>query len=274
MNESNLQRENMVLKARVRQLQNALRQQDRRLELMFDLPETLSNFFGLLLSKEYVSKDLAQREMNVVADAQVAVWRLRKALEPHGVRIHTRRKLGWYLDEETKQRVIDMMARKPIGAVNGEGEESTGQAEDASEADTGNDDFEIDAEDSYGSEHYDADGYDYGSESEATGKTGEHDQASATAGGVPEGERSGVLRSGSASALPQRWDHGSAIERQQGSPAEGSGSPSAEPDSEAGGAGRAGSTEAATGDDGSGSEGGGPGSDAGDGGDVHDGGDQ
>lgn len=127
MMENNLERENIILKARVRQLQKALLQEDRRIERLFGLSPNLSNFLGLLVTKEFVSKDLVQYEMNVVADAHVSVWRLRKSLEPHGVKIRTMRGLGWYLDEETKQRVTKAIeAQHPIGAVNGEGQETSG----------------------------------------------------------------------------------------------------------------------------------------------------
>lgn len=122
MNNSSLERQIITLKARVRQLEAALRQQDRRLEIVFGLTETLSNFFGLLLVKEYVSRDLAQYEMNVVADAQVTVWRLRQRLKPYGIVIHTRQGVGWYIDDETKRRVEAIMTRDPIGVINGEGQ--------------------------------------------------------------------------------------------------------------------------------------------------------
>jgi hypothetical protein len=134
MGEQTIERENMILKARVRQLMRALYQDEPRFGLLLNLPPTLANFFGLLMAKEFVSRDLVQYEMNVVADAQVAVWRMRERLLPLGITVHTKRGVGWYLDRETKQRVLELLkTRQPIGDLDGEGQiEGQGEGQESS----------------------------------------------------------------------------------------------------------------------------------------------
>jgi len=182
MSEHNYERENIILKARVRQLQKALMQDDRHLQHVFTLPPRLADFLGLLVAKEFVSRDLLQYEMNIVADAQVAVWRLRKLLTPQGIIVRTRRGLGWYLDDDTKKRVAEMMARQPIGAVNGE---EKGQEQDSGSQVSypGEAEGEGEGDDSFDDGYYDdAGGADAGGGSGAGEGEGE----------VPEGQGSGA----------------------------------------------------------------------------------
>jgi hypothetical protein len=147
----NTERDVVELKARVAQLEHALAQNDDFIVHLFNLPPALANLFGLLLTKPFVSTQLAQYEMKVVAHAQVSIHRLRARLSPLGIEIHTRRKIGWYLDDVTKERVRLWIAR-PTGADNGKAQaespapasEGEGQAEEEAARDDG----------------WDADGYD------------------------------------------------------------------------------------------------------------------
>ena len=49
--------------------------------------------------------DLIQERLALAADAKVAIYRLRRMVEPHGIKIHSRRGSGWFLDEATKERI-------------------------------------------------------------------------------------------------------------------------------------------------------------------------
>ena len=199
MQESNFERENMILKARVRQLLKALHQDDQDLRVIFSLPPTLADFFGLLLAKKFVSRNLVQYEMNVVADAQVAVWRLRQILGPQGVVVRTRRGLGWFLDEETKQRVNALLkTRQPIGDENGE--EAKQGEEDYTEADNDSDSGDSSPDDITSDGYNAPDSSDYGSPDDAAEEAEEHDQAigpsAESEGGDGTGEPSAVVGAG------------------------------------------------------------------------------
>jgi|SoiMethySBSTD1v2_1073268.scaffolds.fasta_scaffold15919_2 hypothetical protein len=144
MADNELERELTTLRRRVRQLEKALFQDDPHLEILFGLSPSLANLFGLLLSKEFVSRQVAQYEMKVVADAQVAIWRLRERLDPRGIKIRTRRGIGWYLDDETKRRIHQL-----IGAHHGKIEEGQAKARSKVSAEGGRQENQ----ESSGSEH-------------------------------------------------------------------------------------------------------------------------
>jgi len=160
MSQHNLERENLILRARITQLEAALHQNERSIEYLFNLPPTLANLFGLLLAKEFVSKQLAKDMMNLVADANVAIWRLRERLLPMGITVNTRRGVGWYLDDETKQRVRTLMeTHQPIGASHGQEEGRQAEEQSLPAQEGGEEDGEEDEKVSYIHDDIDAEGY-------------------------------------------------------------------------------------------------------------------
>jgi hypothetical protein len=99
-----------ALQARILDLEAALRQNDANLIATFHLPEQLANIFGLLMSLPLVTADMLQQRLELVADAKVSIYRLRLHMAEYGVTIHSRRTVGYWLDNETKDRVRDRVA--------------------------------------------------------------------------------------------------------------------------------------------------------------------
>jgi hypothetical protein len=97
--------ENIQLKARIRDLEAALSQNDHTLALAFALPPRLSDLLGLLLNLPVVTSDMIRQRLEIATDAKVAVHRLRKHVDKFGIKIEGRRGFGYWLTEETKAAI-------------------------------------------------------------------------------------------------------------------------------------------------------------------------
>lgn len=93
------------LRARVRDLEAALSQNDHSLALAFNLPPRLSDLLGLLLSLPVVSSEMIRQRLEIATDAKVAIHRLRKHISPYGIEIMGRRGFGYWISEETKEAI-------------------------------------------------------------------------------------------------------------------------------------------------------------------------
>lgn len=94
-----------VLESRIRDLEALLRQNDHRTMVAYRLTPVLNNIFGLLLSQELVMPEMIEHRLELTGDAKVAMYRLRQHMKPYGVEIHSTRKVGYWLDPETKDKV-------------------------------------------------------------------------------------------------------------------------------------------------------------------------
>jgi hypothetical protein len=97
------------LKGRVRDLEALLRQTDRSIENVFRLPPALCKLMGLLIALPHVTEAMITERLEIATVGKVAVWRLRQALEAHNIIIHSKRTVGWWLDDDTKERVKQML---------------------------------------------------------------------------------------------------------------------------------------------------------------------
>ena len=66
---------------------------------------------------DYVTEDHGkynryEGEMYQTLRTKVAVWKLRRKLEPYGVKIKTLRGIGYYLDDENKAKLKQLMEKK------------------------------------------------------------------------------------------------------------------------------------------------------------------
>lgn len=77
-----------------------------KLRMKFDLSATLGDILYLLLTQEVVQND----ELAVVSDNfRGAMYRLRQVLTPLEVKIKTRWELGYYINDEDKQKLINLL---------------------------------------------------------------------------------------------------------------------------------------------------------------------
>ena len=100
------------LQQRVKDLELTLGQNNDNLAVTFKLTPVLNNLMGLLLSLPNVTPEIIRQRLEIAPDAKVAIHRLRKHLSPFGIEIKSRRNLGYWLEDETKLRVRQMLAEK------------------------------------------------------------------------------------------------------------------------------------------------------------------
>jgi hypothetical protein len=108
------------LKARICDLEMLNGQNNMALAVAFGLTPILNNLLGLLLAQLHVTDATVAKFMpKVGTGTKILVCRLRKHLKPYGVVIQSKRAVGYWLDEETKERIREKAyldpkhARKP-----------------------------------------------------------------------------------------------------------------------------------------------------------------
>lgn len=100
------------LKARVRELEGMLGQNDYDLAPVFDLPPNLCKLLGLLLRVDVVTPEMIELRLNIATDAKVAAFRLRKRMFPRGVYIHSQYGIGYWMTAENKARVKQIISER------------------------------------------------------------------------------------------------------------------------------------------------------------------
>lgn len=81
------------------------------LAFVFSLPPMLAKLLKHLLEKRLTSSDAAAKAMGVSSEPKTAVFRLRKVLQRYGVDIKSRRHLGYWIEADEKQRLVDALKR-------------------------------------------------------------------------------------------------------------------------------------------------------------------
>lgn len=99
-----------ALRARVRDLEAVLGQSQEGITATFRLTPVLSNLFGLLLSLPNVTSEMIRQRLEIATDAKVAIHRLRTHLKPWGIKVHSRRNVGYWFDDEAKKKIRALIA--------------------------------------------------------------------------------------------------------------------------------------------------------------------
>jgi hypothetical protein len=100
------------LRERVSKLEAALNQNSRSMVLTFNLTPGLANLLGMLVALTYVDADTAQSQVGAYTNLKVAICRLRKELAKHEVTIQSRRFSGYWLTEEHKEIIRNLLTDK------------------------------------------------------------------------------------------------------------------------------------------------------------------
>ena len=106
------------LKARIKDLEAVLNQNNIELAVAFKLPQVICNLMGILMAVHIVTPETLQRRLDVV-DPKLSIHRLRAALEPWRARlglsgddkiIHSRRQYGYWIEPEIKIKLREIIA--------------------------------------------------------------------------------------------------------------------------------------------------------------------
>jgi hypothetical protein len=93
------------LQARIAELEAVLSLKSETITSRYKLTPAMSSLLGLLVELPIVREDTICERLKIAANAKVAIYRLRRQLEPHNITVHLRRGSGWYLDNETKNKI-------------------------------------------------------------------------------------------------------------------------------------------------------------------------
>jgi hypothetical protein len=103
-----------VLKARIRDYETVLNQNNLHLAITFGLTPSISNILGLLLALPVVTPKAIQHDLEIATDPKVAIYKLRTILNPWHTRlglgekdllIHGRRLVGYWLEPAVKEKI-------------------------------------------------------------------------------------------------------------------------------------------------------------------------
>lgn len=95
---------------RIRDLEMSLGLHRNDLAMHFKISPQQGKILALLLAVPNVTPDVLEQRLNIVATAaRIAMHRLRSVLRGHGIEIHNKRSLGYWIDAETKARVHAMV---------------------------------------------------------------------------------------------------------------------------------------------------------------------
>ena len=75
----------------------------------FALPPMLEKVFRLLLLNKRVTTQMIADHLGADIDVKMTMFRLRKYLKPQGVDVQSKRHIGYWLDQEVKERLIEAM---------------------------------------------------------------------------------------------------------------------------------------------------------------------
>lgn len=107
------------LQQRVKDLEGALGQNNELLAVTFKLTPVLNNLLGLLLALPNVTPEMIRQRLEIASDAKVGMHRLREHLKPFGIKIMSRRNLGYWLEDDIKIQVRKLIAEKQRATLQG-----------------------------------------------------------------------------------------------------------------------------------------------------------
>lgn len=80
-----------------------------RLQITYDLPPSLAKILVLLSDNEVVTARMIELDERLTKDAKVAIHRLRRRLETSPVTIHSRRDVGYWIDDTAREALHGVM---------------------------------------------------------------------------------------------------------------------------------------------------------------------
>lgn len=105
----NHEEENAKLRARVAELEAVIGRANSDIAAAFKLPPAMNRLFSLLLAVPFVTSDMVTGRLNIATDVKVAMFRLRRMLEPYDIKVHARRYIGYWIDQSDKARIRAML---------------------------------------------------------------------------------------------------------------------------------------------------------------------
>ena len=84
------------------------------LRVVFRLTPQETNLMMLLYTMQLVTPEVIVQRLGIATEVRVAMYRLRRTLVRHGVVINSKRRFGYWLDNETKAQIKEKLAREYV----------------------------------------------------------------------------------------------------------------------------------------------------------------
>lgn len=105
-----LNEEVVFLRSRVEELEQKLTGvSNYDVAFMFSLPPMLEKVFKLLLQNQRVTTQMVVDSLGTEIDVKMTMFRLRKYLKPHAIEVNSKRHIGYWLNQDVKERLIEAM---------------------------------------------------------------------------------------------------------------------------------------------------------------------
>lgn len=101
-----------VLQGRIKDLEAALMIGSKAIGATFLLPPRLADILGILITQPVVTTDVMQTRLSLASEPKVAMHRLRKHMAKYGIKINSRNRVGYWIDDESKQQLRAMIEAK------------------------------------------------------------------------------------------------------------------------------------------------------------------
>ena len=101
-----------ALRARVRDLETALGQNNGNLAQVFKLPPKLGDLLGLLMNVKVATAKMIEQRIEIATSAKVAIFRLRQHMKHYDIHIEAQRGCGYWLSDGAKDRIRERLTPK------------------------------------------------------------------------------------------------------------------------------------------------------------------
>lgn len=82
-----------------------------RLQISYDLPPSLAKILVMLVDNEVVTARMIELDERLTKDAKVAIHRLRRRLEASAVEIKSRRDVGYWIEDTSRDALRGVMKK-------------------------------------------------------------------------------------------------------------------------------------------------------------------
>jgi D-ribose pyranose/furanose isomerase RbsD len=101
------------LRAKVAELENKSKVTDIDLALIYGLPPVLERLLRMLMNSPRVTNEMIEERLDLKTLPKVAVFRLRKYMQQHGINVQSKRHLGYWLDPKDKELIAAGKSNPP-----------------------------------------------------------------------------------------------------------------------------------------------------------------
>ena len=98
------------------------------LQVRFRLSKSMAKIVKLMYDDGRITGDAIENEHKIVTDAKVIMHKIRRRLAPFGITIHSRRDVGYWVDDASRDALLLALGNEAPAGHAGEGEHRSNEA--------------------------------------------------------------------------------------------------------------------------------------------------